>query len=510
MYLTQSLHRAVQQAPDRTMTICGDRSRTVVEVADRVSRLGAGLRGLGVATGDRVAVLAMNSDRYHETFFASWWIGAAVAPLNLRWSPAEIAYALKDSGSTVLLVDDAFAPLVPGLRENCPELAAAVYCGDGAAPEGTRGYEELIAASEPVEDVRAGGDTLAALLYTGGTTGSPKGVMVSHQGLMTSSLGSQVTTQAAVHGGCLLVSAPMFHIAALSSWMGQNIVGGTLLFLPSFSAEGVLEAIDRHRVTSFGLVPIMIQMLIDHPDAAKYDLSSVQYIAYGASAISEALLRRAMNVFPQSDFTQGYGMTETAIITLLGPDEHRAGGRMLRSAGRAATHCEVRIVGPDGSQLPRGEAGELICRGDNVMLGYWNKPEETAAALRDGWMHTGDGAYMDEDGYVFITDRLKDMIITGGENVYSAEVENALAQHPAVATCAVIGLPDDRWGERVHAVVVLQPGSALTEDELRAHTRELIAGYKVPRTVEFVDTLPMSGAGKILKRELRIRHNPAK
>ncbi|MGW8762920.1 acyl-CoA synthetase [Streptomyces sp. NPDC055815] len=507
MYLTQSLHRALQQAPERTMTVCGDRVRTTREVAERVARLAGGLRGLGVAEGDRVAVLAMNSDRYHEIFFASWWLAAVVKPVNTRWSTAEIVYALNDSGAKLLLVDEAFAAMLPALRESCPQLAAVVHCGDGPAPEGAADYETLIGRSEPVEDVRAGGDTLAALLYTGGTTGSPKGVMVSHQGLLTSALGTQVTLPSAVPGGCLLVAAPMFHIAALSSWMGQNLVGGTFVFLPGFSPEGVLQAIEQHRVTSLGLVPTMIQLLVDHPQAGQRDLSSVRRVSYGASTISEAVLTRAMKVFSRADFSQGYGMTETAIITMLGPEEHRAGGRMLRSAGRVAAHCEVRIVGPDGSEMPRGEAGELLCRGGSLMLGYWNKPADTATALRDGWMHTGDGAYMDEDGYVFITDRMKDMIITGGENVYSAEVENALVRHPAVATCAVIGLPDARWGERVHAVVVLRPGAAATEDELRAHARELIAGYKVPRSMEFVDELPVSGAGKILKRELRARRS---
>ncbi|MGV9313895.1 acyl-CoA synthetase [Streptomyces sp. NPDC003691] len=503
MYLTQSLHRAFQQAPDSTMTVCADRVRTVREVMDRVSRLAGGLRSLGVGEGDRVAVLAMNSDHYHEVFFASWWIGAAVNPVNLRWSPAEIVYALDDSGSGVLLVDDAFAGLVPELRSRCPKLTTVLYCGDGPTPEGTLGYEELLSGSAPAEDLRAGGDTLAALLYTGGTTGSPKGVMISHRGLTTSTLGAQATTSAAVADGTLLVVTPMFHIAGLVGWLGQIIAGGTIVFLPSFTPESLFRAVSRHRVTAMGLVPTMIQMLVDHPAADTCDLSSVRRIGYGASVISESLLTRAMDMFPGAEFRQLYGMTETAVVTTLGPGEHRTGGRLLRSAGRAAPHCEIRVVGPDGAELPRGRTGELLCRGDNVMLGYWNRPAETAAALRGGWMHTGDGAYIDEEGYVFITDRIKDMIITGGENVYPAEVENALARHPAVASCAVIGLPDERWGERVHAVVVLRPGATATEAELRDRARETIAGYKVPRSVEFTGALPLSGAGKVLKRELR-------
>lgn len=215
------------------------------------------------------------------------------------------------------------------------------------------------------------------------------------------------------------------------------------------------------------------------------------------------LLARAMKAFPRSGFVQGYGMTETAIVTALTREDHLAGGPRLRSAGRAAPHCQVRIAGPDGRELPRGEVGELLARGDALMQGYWKLPDQTAQALAGGWMHTGDAARMDEEGYVFIVDRLKDMIITGGENVYSSEVENALATHPAVAACAVVGLPDDRWGERVHAAVVLRAGAAATADDLRAHAAGLIAGCKVPRSVAFVEGLPVSAAGKVLKRELR-------
>jgi long-chain acyl-CoA synthetase len=251
----------------------------------------------------------------------------------------------------------------------------------------------------------------------------------------------------------------------------------------------------------------MVQALVDHPDVTSYDVSSLRTITYGAAASSETLLLRAMKAFPEAGFTQGYGMTETGVLTVLGREEHRAGGQRLRSVGRATATVEVAVVDPFGAVLPPGQVGEVVTKGDHVMRGYWGKPELTAQALRDGWMHTGDGGYLDEDGYLYIVDRLKDMIITGGENVYSAEVENALAAHPAVAACAVIGLPDDRWGERVHAVVVLRPGRTATADELRAHAKTLIAGYKAPRTVEFTDALPASATGKILKHQLRARHH---
>jgi acyl-CoA synthetase (AMP-forming)/AMP-acid ligase II len=264
-----------------------------------------------------------------------------------------------------------------------------------------------------------------------------------------------------------------------------------------------LSAIAAHGITDMLLVPTMIQMLIDDPSVGEYDLRSVKHFVYGASPISAAVLSRARITFPSAQFAQAYGMTELSpVATLLSAANHDD-PHLLRAAGRAVPHSEVRIVDGDDREVPRGTVGEVVARGDHVMLGYWNKPDETAVALRGGWMHTGDGGYMNDEGYVFIVDRVKDMIITGGENVYSAEVENALAQHPAVAACAVIGVPDPRWGERVHAVVVLRPGESVTPEELSGHCKALIANYKVPRSAEFVEALPMSGAGKVLKRELR-------
>jgi acyl-CoA synthetase (AMP-forming)/AMP-acid ligase II len=246
----------------------------------------------------------------------------------------------------------------------------------------------------------------------------------------------------------------------------------------------------------------MIQMIVDHPRVRDFDLSSVRGIVYGASPIAQAVLERAMRAFPQARFAQAYGMTELSpVATLLGPEDHLAG--RLRSAGRAAPHAEVRIADAEDNEVPRGTVGEILVRGGHVMLGYWNRPEETEAALRGGWMHTGDGGYMDDEGYVYIVDRMKDMIVSGGENVYSAEVENAVSAHPSVAACAVIGVPDEEWGERVHAVIVCHPGATVTVEEIRDHAKQSIAGYKTPRTIELVDALPVSGAGKILKRELR-------
>ncbi|WP_338013057.1 acyl-CoA synthetase [Streptomyces sp. TSRI0107] len=505
MHLTQPLRRMLQQSPDAPLTACGDRVRTVRESVDRIACLAGALQDLGTQPGDRVAMLAHNSDRYHEYLFATWWIGSAVVPLNIRWSTQEIDYALRDCGVRVLFVDDAFADHVAHLQA---PVAAVVHCGDAPTPAGMLGYEDLLenAAAAPETGSEEGGETLAGIFYTGGTSGTPKGVMLSHSNMALSALGSQVSGGIAASGGRMLHSAPMFHLADLALWNAQNLVGGTHVILPGFSPEAVLSAIQTHRTTSALLVPTMIQTLVDHPSLHEYDLSSMRSIVYGASPIPEPVLKRAMDAFPGVDFVQAYGMTEAApIATLLTGADHAA-GRRLRSAGRAAAHGEVKIVDPAGREVERGTVGEIALRGDHVMQGYWGRPEESAAVLRQGWLHTGDGAYMDDEGYVFVVDRFKDMIISGGENVYSAEVENAIAQHPAVAACAVIGVPDADWGERVHAVIVLRAGHTLTAEQLRQHTKSLIAGYKAPRTVEFTRALPLSPAGKILKRELRERH----
>ena len=507
MYLTQALHRAVQQHPERIASIFGTRQRTFAEFADRVARLAGALQRLGMKPGDRVAMLAMNSDRYLEYQMAVPWAGGVLNPCNVRWSVAEIAYSLNDSGSSILIVDDNFLPLIAQLRTDTPVLREVIHCGDGAAPSGAHSYEGLIAAASPVPDAVRRGDDLAGIFYTGGTTGFPKGVMLSHTNMMSSGLAMRADGLAQPDG-VYLHAAPMFHLADMGVAMPHWIEGNTHAIVAAFNPEAVLDVMARDRVTHVLLVPTMVQMLVDHPAMRQpRDLSALHTIAYGASPMSEAVVDRAMKALPGVGFIQAYGMTELSPLATLNPAwYHTAEGRKagkLRSAGRASHCTEVKIVDADGREVPRGTVGEVIVRGPNVMQGYWNKPEQTAAALKNGWMHTGDGAYMDEDGFIFIADRLKDMIISGGENIYSAEVENALAQHPAVAACAVIGIPSDQWGESVHAVVVLKPDVKPEASELIDHCKALIAGYKCPRSVDFVAALPLSGAGKVLKTTLR-------
>jgi acyl-CoA synthetase (AMP-forming)/AMP-acid ligase II len=502
MYITQGLHRSLQQTPARIATICGDRQRTFAELGDRIARLAAALQELGVASGDRVAILSLNSDRYLEYLFGVPWADAVLNPINTRWSDQEVAYCLNDSDSRVLLVDDALAPMVPALREQCAHLETVIYAGDGPMPDGLLAYEDLLAAASPIPDCRRGGDSLAGLFYTGGTTGFSKGVMLSHRNLVTSAMGCTATGEFLSVGGTYLHAAPMFHAADQAGTFGGSLVGVSHVIVPGFDPKLVLEAIAVHGVTDSLLVPTMIQMLVDHPDLPQYDLSTWRNLAYGGSAIAEAVLERTKKRLPNVRLMQAYGMTELSpVTTLLRFADHE--GARIRSAGRAAPHSEVRILDADDHEVPRGTVGEICSYGGHVMLGYWNKPEETAAAIHDGWMHSGDGGYMDDDGFVYVVDRMKDMIVTGGENVYSAEVEQAVALHPAVASCAVIGIPDPEWGEAVHAVVVLAAGASVTPEELREHCKSHIAGYKAPRSAEFVDALPVNGAGKVLKRNLR-------
>lgn len=506
MYLTQGLHRAVRATPDATMTVCAGRVRSVADGADRVARLAGAFRSLGIAAGDRVAMLSLNSDRYAEYLLATPWAGAVLNPINIRWSAAEIAYSLRDSDTRTLLIDDTFLPLLPELRSQYGVLANVIHCGDGAAPEGLLSYEELVATGDPVPDAHRCGSDLAGLFYTGGTSGHPKGVMLTHDNLMTSALGCLASGLFLTSGGPLLHAAPMFHLADLAIWLAQICRGGTHVFIPAFRPAWVLDAIQRHGITDLLLVPTMVQMLVDDPALSDHDTSSLRAVLYGGSPISAALLERAAQRLPTASFVQAYGMTEVSpVATLLAPDDHDD-PVLRRSGGRAAPHSEVRIVGEDDTELPRGEVGEIAVRGANVMAGYWGKPDETAAALRGGWMHTGDAGYLDERGYVFVVDRIKDMIVSGGENVYSVEVENALARHPAIATCAVIGVPDERWGERVHAVIVLAAGQQASDEELREFCKTLIGGYKIPRSFEVVDALPVSAAGKVLKRDLRAKY----
>ncbi|CAG2156475.1 long-chain-fatty-acid--CoA ligase [Cupriavidus numazuensis] len=507
MHLTLSLQRAAQLTPARTATVFQGRLRTYGEMADRVARLAAGLRAQGMAPGDRVAMLSLNSDRYLEYFMGTWWGGGVVNPVNIRWSVPEMVYSLDDCDTRILIVDDHHLPLVDAIRAASRSVAVVIHAGEREAPAGMLSFEALIASSEPVEDAGRGGGDLASVMYTGGTTGFPKGVMQTHMNLWSSGM-QRLAEAPPVRDAAVLHATPFFHVAGLGRAIVQWLAGESHAIIPSFDAADVLRAIRDDGVAEIQLVPTMIQATLAHPDFAITDFSRVRRLTYGASPISIALLEEVITRLPGVELSHSYGLTEACpSVSSNPPANHGEAGRrsgLYRSVGRGGPAVLVKIVDEAGNEVSRGTVGEIIVRGPNIMAGYWNKPEETAKALRNGWLHTGDGGYMDEQGYLFIVDRIKDMIVSGGENVYSAEVENVIARHPAVAACAVIGVPHDKWGEAVHAVVVVRAGMALGAEEVRRYCRKFIAGYKVPKTVEFREALPLSGAGKVLKRELRM------
>ncbi len=508
MSMTLALQRSIQCTPERVATVFHGRRQTFRELGERVARLAGALQSIGMAPGDRVGMLGVNSDRWLETMMGTWWGGGVLNPVNTRWSVPEIVYSLDDSDTTILVVDDHFMNRVEGIRATAKRVPRFIYAGDGEVPEGMLSLEALVDGATPVADADRRGDDLACILYTGGTTGFPKGVMHSHQTAW--SIGIQRLAQMHVSEPSIALHvAPLFHMGGIGRALVQFIAGDTHVLVPSFDAREVMQTVEREGVTDLLLVPTMLQALITHPEFDCFNLGTLKRMVYGASPIAESVLERAMALLPGVSFTHSYGMTECGGATSNPPENHGAEGRasgLSRSAGRAGLGVAVKVVDGSGREVPRGEVGEIIVRGPNVMLGYWNKPEETARALRNGWLHTGDGGRMDEGGHVFIVDRIKDMIVSGGENVYSAEVENVIARHPAVQACAVIAVPHAQWGEAVHAVVVRKPGVELDDRALHAHCKNFIAGYKCPKSIEFREALPLSAAGKVLKRELREPH----
>jgi acyl-CoA synthetase (AMP-forming)/AMP-acid ligase II len=498
VYLTQGLHRALQRHPGKiAVTHLADsleRSLDWSTLLDRVARAAAALERAGLRAGDRVALLSPNNDRMVQALLACWWLGAVACPLNIRWSAAELAYALEDSGAARLLVDESLAHLVPVAKTQRLHLEAFL-----------RDSQD----TPPLSDTRTGGDALAAILYTGGTTGQAKGVTLSHANFWCAAMTRGAELNNSSDSLSLLV-APLFHVAGLGRLIGQLIVGGSCITMAQYRPGAVLAAIERHAIGDIIVVPSMLQMLLDDPQFDAARVQSLERIAFGAAPMPPDLLDRALAAWPRAEFFQAYGLTETAGAVCINlPANHRPQARALGrlgSVGRAGLGAEIMIADEHGRGLPRGEVGEIVVRGPMVMRGYWRQPDATQAALRDGWLRTGDGGRMDADGYLFTADRLKDMIISGGENVYSAEVEAALRSHPAVSQAAVIGIADARWGEAVHAVIVLQPdaaGDAALSEALRHWCRRQLAGYKCPRSFAFVPRLPMSAAGKVLKNVLR-------
>lgn len=498
---------AMERWPDRVGVHDGAYRATFHEHADRVLRLAHAMRHqLGMSSDDRFAVMSCNSHQYLELYHAGFLGAGVINPLNLRLAGAELQHIMRDSGSTVVFVDevfaDHFARNIAEVRDQLP-LRHVVLLGSGDLPHDV-GYEDLIGAGEPEVPVEPEETDPAVLMYTGGTTGLSKGVLLDQRAEMLNlyHIGLAVDFgDARVY----LHQTPMFHAASMGGIIGIPATGGSSVFVPLFEPGQVMDAIERYRVDWTMMVPTMIALLMNHPEFRPERLESLRDLVYGASPMPASLLDRVVHAFPDLNLWQGYGMTESSsALTFLTAADHRRGGPILRSAGRPLMGVDVSVRRQDDTEAARGENGEVCVRAGNMMREYWNQPEQTAAAFRNGWYRTGDEGHIDAEGYLFLVDRVKDMIVSGGENVYSIEVENALSTHPAVEQVAVIGIPHAVWGEQVHAIVVLRAGCTATDEELMDHARTTIAGYKVPKSIEFrTDPIPLSGALKPLKRELR-------
>jgi long-chain acyl-CoA synthetase len=507
MDLIAALLRTRQQRRSAIAIIDGSEQLTWDQFVERTGRLACALKKLGVESGRGAAMLSYSSSRAFEFFYAVPWAGGMMCPLNVKLSATELTEILVDAAIDTIIVDDAFLDMGRTLRERVPTLRNIIHAGPGSAPVGFIAYEDLIAGSPPLREHFCREDDVACLYYTGGTTGKMKGVMLTHANVFANAinfgLASGVSDQ-----DRFLHCGPLFHVAAGSRVFNAGTFGATSIIMPRFEPGAVLENIERHQITVLSLVPTMLNAIIQLPQFTHHDLSSVRMIFYGAAPIPLPLLQAVMTRFAGISLCQVYGQTETApFATVLGPRYHTLKGRFagkLNSAGRAIGSVEVRVVDPEDNELPAGTVGEVIVRGPNVMKGYLNQQEVTKSVLRSGWMHSGDLGYFDDDGFLFIVDRMKDMIISGGENIYSVEVESAIASHPDVAECAVVGVPHETWGESVHAVVVLTPGKAIEPQAIIDHCLKSIGRYKAPRSVEIrTNPLPLSGANKILKRTLR-------
>ena len=497
----------VERWPDKVGFHDGDYHATFQQHTDRVLRLADSMRReLGMIPGDRFAVMSCNSHQYLELYHAGLLGAGVINPLNLRLAGAELQHILSDSGTSVVFVDSVFAEhltrSIADVRADLPLRHVVLIDGSDIA-HGT-GYEDLIDAGEPVVPEEPDEHDAAVLMYTGGTTGLAKGVLLEQRAEILN-LHHIAAAVGINERRVYLHQTPMFHAASMGGIIGIPVFGGTSVFVPLFEPAKVLDAIERHAVNWTTMVPTMIAMVLDHPDFRPERLASLTDLAYGASPMPAALLQRLFELLPHLDLLQGYGMTESSsVLTFLTPEDHRRLDGVLRSAGRPAMGVNITVRKEDGTSAATGEDGEICARGGNFMREYWRRPEETATAFVDGWYHTGDAGHVDEEGYVYLVDRIKDMIVSGGENVYSIEVENAISTHPGVAQVAVIGIPHPVLGEQVHAIVVLHPGAQVTEAAIRDHARATIAGFKVPKTVEFrTGALPLSGALKPLKRELR-------
>lgn len=490
---------------DRTALVQDDRTVTHSELLTNSRKLASALAGLGVRPQDRVGMLGMNSIEYLVMYGACQVAGFIASTVNFRLAAAEMDYIINDAGQKVLILEEQYVPLIDTIRAKLASVETYVVLGK--APDWAVSFEDLVAKGDPDgPDFPApvASDT-AYLMYTSGTTGKPKGVMISNTGAVNFGRLCADGMRAGPEDRMLLMM-PFFHVGAKALELAQSWVGGCVHIHSEFDPGAILRTFDEEKITLSHMAPAMIQMLLEHPDAAKYDVSSVRSIMYSAAAMPPAVLRKALDTFG-SIFLQMYGQTEGG-GTLLPAMAHKLDGderdlRRLESIGFPAPGCKFSIRDEDNNECPTGTPGEICYRSPLMMTGYWNNSAATIEAMRGGWVHSGDIGKFDEDGYLYLVDRKKDMIISGGENIYSLEVENALTQHEDILEAAVIGVESKKWGEAVCAIVVLRDGKTLTQDDVIAHSRTLIAGYKRPQIVHFIKSLPRLVSGKVSKVDLR-------
>lgn len=499
----QMLRQLAQDQPSAPALTFEGESWTFAQLHERSSQTANSLQAAGVGVGDRVALLTKNCAECFELMFACNKIGAILTGLNWRLAPLEIQAIVADAQPKVIITSPGEAHLLTDEAKQLPGVQRVLTLGDE--------YQAWRGSADLADPGHAGApDEVALLLYTSGTTGLPKGVMLTNQGM---SFTQRLGVLWGMGPDCVnLVAMPMFHIGGCGYGTSAMTVGGHTILMREVNTSNMVELIAQHRVTHTFLVPTVVQSLLDVPGVKQADLSSLKWLMYGAAPMGDVLLRRAMDML-RCEFIQAYGMTETSgSVVLLPPSDHAPEGpraKLLHSVGRAVDWVQLRVVNPTTQQdVPTGEVGEIWIQSDMLMSGYWRKPAETAETMQvGGWLRTGDAAYLDDEGYIYLFDRYKDLIISGGENIYPAEVENVLNGHAAVKEVAVMGVPHEKWGETPRAVVVLRPGMTATPAELIAFTRERLAHYKCPSSVVFTEVLPRNASGKLLKRELRLTHS---
>jgi len=497
---------------DRTALVDPDERVTYAELQTRANMMANALQGIGVSKGQNVGIMAVNSAKFVELYYATAAVGATFVPLNFRAKPEELQYMCDASDVNVLFVSERYFPLFQEIKASLPKIHH-VFTLDFTA-DGYQTFDQLRSTGEDIPVFSDTDDDDAAIvIYTSGTTSLPKGVELSHKALTAYVVNTQSPADPSAVQDATLVSVPLFHIAGATTMLGSIWSGRKLTILPAFDPAGWLQMVEKEKVTHAMVVPTMLKRIMEVEDFDKYDISSLQLITYGAAPMPFEVVRHAIDVFT-CGLMNAFGQTEsTSTISYLGPDDHRLNGTpeenekklaRLRSVGRVMPDIQVGIMNANGSMMPQGEEGEICIAGDRIMKGYQKREAETASAISDGWLHTGDVGKLDEDGYLFITGRIKDLIIRGGENISAGEIENVLEDHPGVAEAAIIGVPDIEWGEVVKAILVAaDPANKPTEDELTTYVKSRIASYKAPALYQWVDEFPRNHLGKILKTDLR-------